>query len=89
VRVVYFEKGASYYFGNVFFLIKLALFVLVAIASIYPTRRFIAWRKDLAAGRAPASTTAQMRTTQRLLHVQLLGVVLITLCAALMARGIG
>ena len=59
LRVVYFEKGAAHYFGNVFFLAKLTLFLAVGFASIYPTLRFVRWRKDTAAGRAPVVAEAE------------------------------
>jgi putative membrane protein len=81
LRVFYFEKGSSFYFHNAAFIAKLALFVLIALLSIYPTVKFLSWRKnpDPAGGRA-------VRT---IIHLELVGVVLILLFAALMARGIG
>jgi putative membrane protein len=82
LRVFYFEKGAAYYFQNWAFIAKLALFLLVALLSIYPTVKFLSWRKKAPeAGSIPA--------IRRLLHLELAGVVLILLCAALMAKGIG
>lgn len=81
LRVFYFEKGASFYWHNVSFLAKFALFIAVALLSIYPTVKFIAWRK----GVDPASVA----TVRRILHWELIGVVLILLFAVLMARGIG
>ena len=47
LRVYYFEKGAAFYFGNAFFIAKLALFIVVGLLSIYPTLEFSAWRKAL------------------------------------------
>jgi putative membrane protein len=79
--VFYFEKGAAFYFQNGAFLAKMVLFVAVALLSIYPTLKFLAWRKGIDASAVP--------TIRRLLHLELVGVVLILLCAALMARGIG
>jgi len=70
LRVFYFEKGASYYFHSVPFIVKLSVFVVVALASIYPTGQFASWRR-------------------RVIHWELAGVVVILLCAALMARGVG
>ena len=81
LRVFYFEKGAAYYFHSATFLAKLGLFALVAIVSIYPTVKFISWRKGI----DPASVPA----IRRILHLELAGVVLIVLFAALMADGIG
>ena len=81
LRVFYFEKGTAFYFHNVAFIAKMGLFVLVALLSLYPTMKFLAWRKGI----DPASVPA----IRRVLHLELAGVVLILLCAALMARGIG
>ena len=81
LRVFYFEKGAAYYFHSATFIAKLALFVLVALLSIYPTVKFLSWRKGI----DPASVPA----IRRILHLELAGVVLIVLFAALMADGIG
>jgi putative membrane protein len=88
-RVVYFEKGASYYFHNGAFLAKLAIFIAVALASVYPTIVFLSWRKAIRDGRAPSPSPGQLRTLRRLVHAELAAVVLIVLFAALMARGIG
>ena len=77
----YFEKGAGYYFHSATFIAKLALFVLVALLSIYPTVKFISWRKGI-----DASSVLAIR---RIIHLELGGVVLILLFAALMAHGIG
>ena len=81
LRVFYFEKGASFYFHNASFIAKMVLFVLVALLSIYPTVKFISWRKGI----DPASLLA----IRRIIDLELVGVVLILLFAALMARGIG
>ena len=81
LRVFYFEKGSAFYFNNAAFIAKLALFLAVALASIYPTLKFLAWRKNPDPSAVPL--------VRRILHLELVGVVLILLCAALMARGIG
>jgi putative membrane protein len=89
LRVFYFEKGAAYYFHNHAFLAKLALFVIVALLSIYPTVVFLSWRKALRQGQAPVLSAPQARRLRALIHWELAGIVLLVLCAALMARGIG
>lgn len=88
-RVFFFEKGFGYYVNSIPFLIKFGLFVLVGVASIYPTMRFLSWRKPLKEGRAPELAEAEQRRLRRIVHGELAGVVLIILCAALMARGVG
>jgi len=82
LRVFYFEKGAAFYFGNAAFIAKLVLFIGLALLSIYPTLKFIAWRKK-------APDPASVPAIRRILHLELAGIVLILLFAALMARGIG
>jgi putative membrane protein len=83
LRVFYFEKGASYYFQSVPFIAKLALFVAVALLSIYPTLTFRRWNRQ----GTPAAES--VRTVRKVVHAQLGGVVLILLFAAMMARGVG
>jgi putative membrane protein len=89
LRVFYFEKGASFYFQNAAFLAKLALFIVVALLSIYPTVQYLSWRTALREGRAPTIEAARMRRIRRLVHWELAGIAVLILCAALMARGIG
>ena len=81
LRVFYFEKGAAFYLHNSAFIAKMVLFVALALLSVYPTLKFLAWRKGIDPAAVP--------TIRRILHLELVGVVLILLCAALMARGIG
>jgi putative membrane protein len=82
LRVFYFEKGAAYYFHSATFIAKLALFVLVALLSFYPTAKFISWRKR-------GIDSAAVPAIRRIVHLELVGVVFILLFAALMADGIG
>ena len=89
LRVFYFEKGASYYFQSVPFIAKLTFFVAVGVLSIYPTVIYRGWAKSLKLGQAPVVAADTIRTMRAVIHWQLVGVVLILLCAALMARGIG
>ena len=84
LRVFYFEKGAAYYFHSAPFIAKLALFIAVALVSIYPTLTFRNWVRS-----GTAVPVERQRTIRTLVHVQLAGVVLILLCAAMMARGVG
>jgi putative membrane protein len=88
-RVFHFEKGAYYYFHNWAFHTKLTLFVLVGLLSIVPTREFLRWRPALKDGRAPTVTPEKLKSIRSVVHYELIGVVLIMLMAALMAKGIG
>src|SRR6185436_3153884 len=89
LRVFYFEKGADYYFASGTFIAKISLFAIVALLSFPPTLEFLKWRKATAAGNVPTIEPARLARLRRLIHIELAGVVLIILMAALMARGIG
>jgi putative membrane protein len=89
LRVFFFEKGPAYYAASAPFIAKMVLFALVAALSIAPTLEFLSWRKSIAAGQVPVVAEPKLRLVRRLIHLELLGVVLILLAAALMARGVG
>lgn len=89
LRVIYFEKGAHYYFTNGFFLAKFSLFILAALISIYPTVLFISWNKALKQGDLPTITPQTLARTRLCLMLEMTAIVAILLCAPFMARGIG
>jgi putative membrane protein len=89
IRVYYTEKGASYYLHNGAFIAKIALFAIVGLLSIYPTRIFISWRRALKSGGDPTMDEPQRASLRRIVHVELTLLVILILCAAFMARGIG
>lgn len=89
LRVVYFEKGADYYFSNTFFQIKLGLFVAAGLISIYPTREYFRWNNKLKQGITPELTTEMVKKLKRIIHWELILIGGILLCASLMAKGYG
>jgi putative membrane protein len=89
LRVAFFEKGVAYYWHSIPFIAKISLFVLVGLLSIYPTVEFLSWRAALKKGEVPAVSEDKMHTIRVILRLEMAGVMLIILCAALMARGIG
>ena len=89
LRVVYFEKGAGYYFSDAFFLTKFVAFVLAGVISIYPTVLFLSWSKALKQGVAPEMSAAQVRRARMCLMWEWTAIVVILFCAPFMARGFG
>jgi putative membrane protein len=89
LRVVYFEKGAAYYFSNGFFLAKFTLFILAFLISIYPTVLFISWNKTLKQGEVPAIAPRAATQVRMCMMLELTAILGILLCAPFMARGIG
>ena len=88
VRVFHTEKGSAYYFDSGSFLLKLALFIVVGLLSIYPTIKFMGWRKALRAGRVPELDAVTRRKVRMLIHVELTLLFVIMLMAIMMARGV-
>ena len=87
LRVFYFEKGAAYYFSSHAFTTKFSVFIAVSALSAIPTIEFLSWRKALKAGQTPQPDQKKIRIIRSILHGEMLGVVIILLCAAIMARG--
>jgi putative membrane protein len=88
-RVFHFEKGATYYFHTWTFIAKFSLFVIVGLISIVPTMEFLRWRSAVKAGQVPAVSPQKLRSIRSIIHYEMVGIVLIMLCAALMAKGVG
>jgi len=89
LRVAYFEKGPSYYWHDTFFIAKFTAFLIAALVSIYPTVVFLAWSRSLKAGIAPEISPERVRSVRLCLMLELALILVILLCAALMARGFG
>jgi putative membrane protein len=87
LRVFFFEKGASYYFHSDAFLTKFSLFIVIGLLSIIPTMEFLSWRAALKAGQVPAISARKLKLVTAVIHSELLAIVIILLCAAIMARG--
>jgi putative membrane protein len=79
LRVFLFEKGAAYYFHSHAFLLKFALFI--------PTMEFLSWRSAIKAGQVPVMNPKQRQRVITVIHSELTAIVIILLCAAIMARG--
>jgi putative membrane protein len=87
LRVFFFEKGADYYFHSQAFMAKLSLFIVIGLLSIVPTMEFLSWRGALKAGQVPAISAKKLRLVTAVIHGELFAIVIILLCAAIMARG--
>ena len=87
VRVFFLEKGPDYYWHSHAFLTKFSLFVVIALVSIIPTLEFLSWRKAIGAGQVPVIDAKKRKLVAAVIHGELLGIVIILLCAAIMARG--
>ena len=86
-RVFLFEKGSEYYFHSHAFMAKLSIFIVIGLLSIIPTVEFLSWRDALEGGQVPAIGAKKLRLVTAVIHGELFAIVIILLCAAIMARG--
>lgn len=88
-RVLWYGKGMDYYLHNSVFHAKFGLFILIGLISIVPTFVFLNWRNTLKAGEVPQVSDKQKRWVTMVIRIELLGLLVLPLLAALMARGYG
>jgi putative membrane protein len=68
---------------------KISVFILVGLLSLYPTISFLMWIKTLRAEKPPEVSPEKIKTLKTIVHLELFGFSLIPLLASMMARGIG
>lgn len=86
LRVLYFGKGTDYYLHNPVFYIKVAVFLVVGLLSIYPTVSFLNWVKDLLQKQLPTLESVKLNRLLWLIRAELVGFILIPLLATITAR---
>ncbi|MCB2222470.1 MAG: DUF2214 family protein [Bacteroidetes bacterium] len=82
-------KGSEFYLSNPLFHTKLTLFVIMGILSIWPTIRFLRWRRGVNKGETPDISDKLIKSTLMFIRIELLIVAIIPLLAVMIARGIG
>ena len=87
LRVFLFEKGSDYYLHSHAFLLKFSLFIILGVLSIIPTMEFLSWRGDIRDSEVPVMDAKTRRRVTIVIHSELTAIVIILLCAAIMARG--
>jgi putative membrane protein len=89
LRVYFFEKGPAFYGNNPFFWLKLNTFLVVGLLSIDPTIRYLRWNRILKENKTPEISDREFKRTRWILTLEIIGLAIILLAAALMARGVG
>ncbi|HEY2255484.1 MAG TPA: DUF2214 family protein [Variovorax sp.] len=81
-------KGTTWYWTNSLLHVKLTLFIIVGLISIFPTLSYSRWRKALrSSGTLPPES--EVRKTRKLVMIQAHIIALIPLAAVFLARGFG
>lgn len=84
LRLLVYGKPASYFMKNGLFHVKLTLFVVALLLSVYPTIQFIRNRKAQDEGQV-----AYPASIGYLLKIQVMILLVIPMLAVMMARGYG
>jgi putative membrane protein len=87
-RVYFGLKSPEFYWSSPAFHLKLTVFVLLGLASLPPTIRYIQWSRGLKSGARTAVADSEIAAVRRWLHLEAGLLLLLPLAAGLMARGI-
>jgi putative membrane protein len=87
-RAIFAAKGWAYYSVNSFFWAKIAVFVLIALLSIWPTVKYLNWRRDFRTASSEPDA-ASVSVVRRILWLEAILFALLPTFAAAMARGYG
>ncbi len=80
-------KGAAYFNINHMFHIKLTLFVVIVVLSVFPTRAFIKWRKLVVRKEITGMPANEMKKTLLFIRIELLLLAIMPLLAIMVELG--
>lgn len=86
IRVIFGAKGYEYYLQNPWFWAKMASFLAVGLMSIAPTMRILNWRRTARGTADYEPPAAEVKGVMNWLRLESLGLVLVIIFAATMAR---
>ena len=89
LRVKYYGQGGDYYTGNPIFWIKVSLYIIVGLISLYPTTTYILWAIPLSKNKLPVISENLVKRFRLIIMTELVGFAVIPFFATLMSRGIG
>jgi len=88
LRLVWGAKGPDFYLASWPIYVKVALFLAVGVISVWPTLRFIQWRRMFERDPAWKVPDGERRLVRRLIMVEVHLAALIPLVAVVMSRGL-
>lgn len=89
LRWFVYGKGYDFYMATPLFHIKLTLFIILGILSIFPTMKFLSWRKQLKRGEEPDTSEKPVKRMLLFVRIELFIMAIIPLLAVMIARGGG
>ena len=89
LRVKYFGQGGEFYTSNPIFWIKVSMYIVIGLISLYPTTTYILWAIPLSKNKLPVISENLVRRFKLIITTELVGFAVIPFFATLMSRGIG
>ena len=89
LRVKYYGQGGEFYTSNPIFWVKVSLYILIGLLSLYPTTTYILWAIPLSKDKLPVISEDLVKRFKLIIVTELVGFAVIPFFATLMARGIG
>ena len=89
LRVKYFGQGGEFYTSNPIFWVKVSLYILIGLISLYPTTTYILWAIPLSKNKLPIISENLVERFKLIIMTELVGFAIIPFMATLMSRGIG
>tara|TARA_Y100001933_G_scaffold236804_1_gene259089 strand:+ start:167 stop:658 length:492 start_codon:yes stop_codon:yes gene_type:complete len=89
LRVKYYGQGGEFYTSNPIFWLKVSLYVLIGLISLYPTTTYILWAIPLSKNKLPVISENLVNRFRIIIMTELVGFAVIPFFATLMSRGIG
>jgi len=87
LRWFVYGKGSDFYLANPMFHIKITLFFVVAIISIFPTLRILKWRRQSKQDNAFEVSSKDAKRLLMFIRIELLITVIIPLLAVMVSQG--
>tara|TARA_B100000212_G_C27207780_1_gene461613 strand:- start:138 stop:629 length:492 start_codon:yes stop_codon:yes gene_type:complete len=89
LRVKYYGQGGEFYTSNPIFWVKVSLYIVIGLISLYPTTTYILWAIPLSKNKLPVLTENLVKRFKLIIMTELVGFSVIPFFATLMSRGIG
>ena len=89
LRVKYYGQGGEFYTSNPIFWVKVSLYIVIGLLSLYPTTTYILWAIPLSKNKLPVISENLVKRFKLIIMTELVGFAVIPFFATLMSRGIG
>ena len=73
LRVKYYGQGGEFYTSNTIFWVKISLYILIGLISLYPTTTYILWAIPLSKNKLPVISETLVKRFKLIIVTELIG----------------